>query len=130
MSLCISVVTPEGIVVAGESRQTQFVAGVNRIGSDSAIKVFSLTDTVLAATTGWGFLQPQGSTVQKNISSLIENFKPTIPAGLAYKRFPHFFGLILILFINNISLSCQLLQFQLDKLLLISLSQDMTQDLK
>ena len=83
MSLCISVVTPEGIVVAGESRQTQFVAGVNRIGSDSAIKVFSLTDTVLAATTGWGFLQPQGSTVQKNISSLIENFKPTIPAGLS-----------------------------------------------
>ncbi len=81
MRLCIAVVTPEGIVVAGESRQTQIIAGVNRIGSDSAIKVFDLTDTVLAATTGWGFLQPQGSTVQKNISSLIEDFKTTIPAG-------------------------------------------------
>jgi hypothetical protein len=81
MSLCIAVVTPEGIVVAGDSRQTQFVAGVNRVGSDSAIKVFELTDTVLAATAGWGFLQPQGSTVQRNISSLIEDFKPTIPTG-------------------------------------------------
>jgi hypothetical protein len=81
MSLCISVVTPEGIVVAGESRQTQVVAGVNRIGSDSAIKVFDLTNTVLAATAGWAFLQPQGAAMMRNISSLIEDFKPTIPAG-------------------------------------------------
>ncbi len=81
MSLCIGVVTPEGIIVAGDSRQTQFVATVNRVGSDSAIKVFELTDTVLAATAGWAFLQPQGSTVQRNISSLIEDFKPTIPVG-------------------------------------------------
>lgn len=81
MSLCISVVTPEGIVVAGESRQTQFVSGVNRIGSDSAIKVFDLTDSVLAATAGWAFLQPQGATMAKNIASLVEGFKPTIPAG-------------------------------------------------
>jgi hypothetical protein len=81
MSLCIAVVTPEGIVVAGDSRQTQFLAGVNRVGSDSAIKVFDLTDTVIAATAGWAFLQPQGSTVQKNISSLIEDFRVTIPQG-------------------------------------------------
>jgi hypothetical protein len=81
MSLCISVVTPEGIVVAGESRQTQVVAGVNRIASDSAIKVFALTNTVLAATAGWGFLQPAGATMARNISSLIEAFRPTIPAG-------------------------------------------------
>lgn len=81
MSLCITVVTPEGIVMAGESRQTQVVGGVNRIGSDNAIKVFDLTDIVLASTTGWGFLQPQGATQAKNISSLIEAFKPTIPAN-------------------------------------------------
>jgi hypothetical protein len=81
MSLCISVVTPEGIVMAGESRQTQVIAGVNRIASDSAIKVFDLTDTVLAATAGWAFLQPQGATMMRNISSLIEDFKPTIPGG-------------------------------------------------
>lgn len=81
MSLCISVVTPEGIVVAGESRQTVVVAGVNRIASDSAIKVVQLTDTVLGATAGWAFLQPPGATVAKNISSLVEDFRPTITAG-------------------------------------------------
>jgi hypothetical protein len=80
MSLCISVVTPEGIVVAGESRQTGVVGGVNRVGSDSAVKVFQLTDTVLAATAGWAFLHPPNATIWKNISSLIEDLKPTIPA--------------------------------------------------
>jgi len=39
MSLCITVVTPEGIAAAGESRQTQFVGGMNRVGSDNAVKV-------------------------------------------------------------------------------------------
>jgi hypothetical protein len=67
--------------MAGESRQTQIVGGVNRIGSDSAIKVFSLTDTVLASTTGWAFLKPQNATMARNISSLMEDFKSTIPAG-------------------------------------------------
>jgi len=67
--------------MAGESRQTQVVAGVNRVASDSAIKVFDLTDTVLAATAGWAFLQPQGATMMRNISSLIEDFKPTIASG-------------------------------------------------
>lgn len=81
MSLCISVVIPEGIIMAGESRQTQVVAGVNRIGSDNAIKVFELTDTVLASTAGWAFLQPQGASFARNISGLIEDFKSTIPDG-------------------------------------------------
>jgi len=81
MSLCISVVTPEGIVMAGESRQTQVVGNVNRIGTDSAIKVFDLTDTVLASTAGWAFLQPQAASMARNISSLIEEFKTTIPTG-------------------------------------------------
>jgi hypothetical protein len=70
MSLCISVVIPEGIVMAGESRQTQVIGGVNRIGSDNAIKVFNLTNTVLASTAGWAFLRPQGATMARNISSL------------------------------------------------------------
>ena len=81
MSLCISVVTPEGVVMAGESRQTGVSGGISRIGSDSAVKVFELTPTVLAATAGWAFLQPHGATVWRNISSLIEDLKPTIQAG-------------------------------------------------
>jgi hypothetical protein len=81
MSLCISVAIPEGIVMAGESRQTQIIGGVNRISSDSAVKVFQLSETVLAATAGWAFLQSQGSAIQRNISSLVEIFKPSIPAN-------------------------------------------------
>jgi hypothetical protein len=75
------VVIPEGIIMAGESRQTQIIAGVNRVASDSATKVFQLTDKIVAATAGWAFLQPQGATLQKNISGVIEDFKPTIPLG-------------------------------------------------
>jgi hypothetical protein len=67
--------------MAGESRQTQVIGGVNRIGSDNAIKVFDLTDTVIASTAGWAFLQPQGVAMARNISSLIEDFKSTIPTG-------------------------------------------------
>src|ERR1700674_1943850 len=86
MSLCISVVTPEGVVMAGESRQTGVVGGISRIGSDSAVKVFEMTPTVLAATAGWAFLQPQGATVWRNISSLIEDLKPTIQAGASVQE--------------------------------------------
>jgi hypothetical protein len=78
MSLCIAVATPEGIVVGGESRQTQKVGGINRIATDSATKVFAVTDTVIAASAGWGFLQPQGSSILRSISSLIGEFKPTL----------------------------------------------------
>lgn len=73
-------------MVAGESRQTQLIAGVNRIGSDSAVKVFDLTETILAATAGWAFLQPQGAPMQRNIASLVEDFKATIPAGSSVKE--------------------------------------------
>jgi hypothetical protein len=80
MSLCIAVVIPEGIVVAGDSRQVGVVGGINRIGSDSAVKVFALTDTVIAATAGWAVLQPQSATPPRNIASFMEDFKATIPA--------------------------------------------------
>ena len=78
MTLAISVVNPEGIVVAGESRQTFTMAGVPRIGSDSARKVFDLTDGIVAATVGWAFLRPQGAATPRSISSLIEDFRATI----------------------------------------------------
>jgi 20S proteasome alpha/beta subunit len=81
VSLCVAVVIPEGIVFAGESRQTQIIAGVNRVATDSGIKVFDLTDTILAATSGWVFLRPQGATMARNISSIVEDFKATIPAS-------------------------------------------------
>ncbi len=81
MSLSVAVVTPEGIIVAGESRQTQVVGGVNRVASESGNKVFVLTDTVLAVTAGWAYLQPQGTLMMRNIASLMDDFKPSIPPG-------------------------------------------------
>jgi len=81
VSLCLAVVTPEGIVVAGDSRQATVVGGITRIGSESAVKVFELTDTVVAATAGWAFLQPQSSPAWRSISSFIDDFRITIPAG-------------------------------------------------
>lgn len=83
MSLIIAVTNPEGIVVAGDSRQTFLRRGsggvsTNRVGSDSGVKVFDLTAEVVAATTGWAFLRPQGAATLRNISSLVDDFKRTI----------------------------------------------------
>jgi hypothetical protein len=50
------------------------------------VKVFALTDKIVAATAGWAFLQPQGAVLQKNISGVIEDFKVTTPAGSTVKE--------------------------------------------
>src|SRR6266851_995032 len=78
MTLAIGLVNPEGIVMAADSRQSYRHAAI-RIGSDSAIKVFTLTDTVVAATSGYAFLRPQNAASAQNISTLVEDFKPTLP---------------------------------------------------
>ena len=81
MSLGICVATSEGIAVAGESRQTHAGRAGARVGSDSATKVFELTENVLAVTAGWAFLRPQGAACLKNIASLVEEFKASIASG-------------------------------------------------
>ena len=81
MSLGICVATSEGIVVAGESRQTHGGRAGARVGSDSATKVFELTENVLAVTAGWAFLRPQGAASLRNIASLVEEFKSKIAPG-------------------------------------------------
>lgn len=99
MTLILAVTNPEGIVIAGDSRQTYTRQGggisTNRIGSDSGVKVFELTSEVFAATTGWAFLRPQGAPSSRNISSLVDDFKPTIQpntpiAALAANLHTHF----------------------------------------
>ncbi len=73
MSLGISVVIPEGIVLAADSRQTyRNQKGMIRIGSDSASKVFRLGSRMGLIITGLAFLPHQG--VLKNISGFIEEF--------------------------------------------------------
>jgi hypothetical protein len=86
MSLCISVVTPEGIVLAGDSRQTAVTGGISRIATDTGVKVFRLTRTVLAATAGWAFLRPKGEVLPRNISSFIDDFRVTIPADASVQE--------------------------------------------
>ena len=74
MSLAINTTTPEGIVLAADSRQSyRNQKGVSRIGSDSASKLFLINNRIGVATTGLAFLNENG--VQKNISKFIEQFK-------------------------------------------------------
>ncbi len=76
MSLGINTTTSEGIVLAADSRQSyQNQKGMSRIGSDSASKVFKLTDRVGVVVAGLAFLPENG--VLKNISRFIEAFRTT-----------------------------------------------------
>ena len=74
MSLAINTTTPEGIVLAADSRQSyRNKKGVSRIGSDSASKLFLINDRIGVAVTGLAFLPENG--IPKNISKFIEEFK-------------------------------------------------------
>lgn len=74
MSLCINTTTPEGMVLAADSRQSyRNMKGMSRIGSDSATKVFQLGKKVGVVVAGLAFLPENG--VLKNISRFIEEFK-------------------------------------------------------
>lgn len=74
MSLGINTTTPEGIVLAADSRQSyRNKKGMSRIGSDSASKIFKLTKTLGVAVAGLAFLPEDGTP--KNISRFIEDFK-------------------------------------------------------
>jgi 20S proteasome alpha/beta subunit len=77
MSLAINTTTPEGIVLAADSRQSyRNQKGVSRIGSDSASKLFLINNRIGVAVTGLAFLQENG--IPKNISKFIEQFKREI----------------------------------------------------
>ena len=74
MSLVINTTTPEGIVLAADSRQSyRNMKGMARIGSENAIKIFEINRRIGVGITGLAFL-PEGS-VQKNVSQYIEEFR-------------------------------------------------------
>lgn len=74
MSLAINTTTPEGIVLAADSRQSyRNQRGASRIGSDSASKLFLINNRIGVAATGLAFLLENG--IPKNISKFIEQFK-------------------------------------------------------
>ena len=73
MSLAINTTTPEGIVLAADSRQSyRNRTGMARVGSDNAIKVFEINRRVGTAVTGMAFLPEDG--VLKNISKFLSEF--------------------------------------------------------
>lgn len=76
MSLGINTSTPEGIVLAADSRQSyRNRKGVSRIGSDSASKVFKLGKKCGLIVTGLAFLpDSEDNNIPKNISRFIEDF--------------------------------------------------------
>jgi len=77
MSLGINTTTPEGIVLAADSRQSyRNQKGMSRIGSDSASKVFKVNDRIGLIVAGLAFLPENG--VLKNISRFIEEFKKDV----------------------------------------------------
>lgn len=77
MSLVINTTTPEGIVLAADSRQSyRNRKGMARVGSDNASKLFQLNKRVGVAVTGLAFLPEDG--VLKNVSKFIEQFKREI----------------------------------------------------
>lgn len=74
MSLAINTTTPEGIVLAADSRQSyRNKKGMARIGSDSVNKIFQINNRIGIAVTGLAFIPEEG--VPKNISKFIEEFK-------------------------------------------------------
>lgn len=73
MSLVINTTTPEGIVIAADSRQSyRNRKGISRIGSDSAKKLFRINNRVGVAITGLAFIEING--ILKNVSSVIDEF--------------------------------------------------------
>jgi len=73
MSLVINTTTPEGIVIAADSRQSyRNRKGFSRIGSDTAKKLFKINNRVGVALTGLAFIEKNG--VLKNVSTIIDDF--------------------------------------------------------
>lgn len=77
MTLVISTLTSSGIILTADSRQTyRNKVGSIRIGSDSARKLFKLTDNCGVAISGRAFLNEDGQTA-KDVGYFINKFNST-----------------------------------------------------
>src|SRR5713101_4190933 len=86
MTLALTTLTPTGIILTADSRQTyRSTAGMFRIGSDNVIKMFKLTNTVGTTIAGRAFL-PDANGNTKNVGYFIEQFKTSDLDGLSTKE--------------------------------------------
>ena len=75
MTLIVNIVTPEGIVMASDSRQTERnIKDFTRISTNTAYKLFELNDRVIVGTAGLAFFADR-TGIRKNVSEYIEDFK-------------------------------------------------------
>lgn len=73
MSLIINTTTPEGIILAADSRQSyRNMKGMARIGSENAMKLFQINSRIGVGIAGLAFLVENG--VPKNLSQFIDEF--------------------------------------------------------
>jgi len=78
MTVSISLLTSSGIVLTADSRQTYTNnAGMTRIGTDSAFKLFQLNNKVGVVTAGRAFF-PDEKGVFKNTGWFIEEFSKAV----------------------------------------------------
>lgn len=81
MSLGINTTTPDGIVLAADSRQSyRNRKNMSRIGSDSASKVFQIGERCGVVIAGLAFLPEDG--VLKNISRFVDGFEKSIKGDI------------------------------------------------
>ncbi|NYB52671.1 MAG: hypothetical protein HVN35_08960 [Methanobacteriaceae archaeon] len=74
MSIVVNTTTPEGIILAADSRQSyRNMKGMARVGSENAVKLFQINSRIGAGIAGLAFLVENG--VPKNLSQFIEEFK-------------------------------------------------------
>jgi hypothetical protein len=75
MTLAITTLTPSGIILTADSRQTyRNNVGMVRIGSDNVIKLFKLSDAVGVSIAGRAFI-PDANGTPKNVGYFIEQFE-------------------------------------------------------
>lgn len=81
MSLCIAALTPSGIIMTADSRQTyRNNAGMTRIGTDNAVKLFRLSEKAAVVFAGRAFF-PDSTDVVKNTGWFIEEFRKSVLDG-------------------------------------------------
>ena len=74
MTLAISTLTSSGIILSADNRQTfRNQAGMTRIGSDSAMKIFKLTEACGVAIAGRAFISEKNQP-SKEVGFFVNRF--------------------------------------------------------
>jgi hypothetical protein len=78
MTLSLASITYSGIVLTADSRQTyRNIAGMTRIGTDNAVKLFELSRKAGVVVAGTAFFQDSKGAV-KDVGWFIEDFRENV----------------------------------------------------